>query len=82
MVSFTTSGTITNVLTSSDLFNNIGTSLILFFGAFILDNMDMSYGYIVFGSIGFVLMALILVFMKTRVGLKPEDYKEYLKEDK
>jgi len=44
--------------------------------------MDMSYGYIVFGSIGFVLMALILVFMKTRVGLKPEDYKEYLKEDK
>jgi MFS family permease len=81
MVSFTTPSTITNVLTSSDLFNNIGTSLILFFGAFILDNLDMSYGYIVFGGIGFIVMALILMFMRTRVGLKPEDYKEYSKDE-
>lgn len=77
MVNFTTPSTITSVLTANNLFNNIGASLILFFGGFVLDHLDMSLGYIVFGVLAFVLMSLILVFMKNKVGLKPEEYKEF-----
>jgi cyanate permease len=76
-VNFTTPRTITNVLTASNLFNNIGTSLIVLFSAYLLDNLDMNYGYIVFGIIAFITMSLILLFMRKRVGLKPEEYKEY-----
>jgi hypothetical protein len=76
-VNFTTPTTITNVLTANNLFNNIGTSLILLFSAFLLDNLDMNYGYIVFGGLSFIIMSLILMFMKNRVGLKPEEYTEY-----
>lgn len=77
MVNFTTPSTITSVLTSNTLFNNIGTSLVVLFGAFVLDNLDMNYGYIFVGCVGFVIMLLIVAFMKTRVGLRPEEYKEY-----
>lgn len=81
-VNFTTPNTITNVLTASNLFDNIGTTLILLFGAYVLDNMDMNYGYIIVGGVGFVVMTLILIFMRTRVGLKPEQYKgEYTEEE-
>jgi hypothetical protein len=76
-VNFTTPTTITNVLTANNLFNNIGTSRILLFSAFLLDNLDMNYGYIVFGVLSFIIMSLILMFMKNRVGLKPEEYTEY-----
>lgn len=76
MVNFTTDSTITSTLTAKTLFNNIGASLVLLFGAFVLDNMDMNYGYIIVGGIGFILMALILMFMKKRVGLKPDQYKD------
>lgn len=77
MVNFTTPNTITSVLTSTTLFNNIGTSLVVLFGAFVLDNLDMNLGYIFVGSVGFVIMLLIIAYMKTRVGLKPEEYREY-----
>lgn len=77
MVNFTTPSTITSVLTSNTLFNNIGTSLVVMFGAFVLDNLDMNFGYIFVGAAGFITMLLIVTFMKTRVGLKPEEYKEY-----
>lgn len=76
-VNFTTPRTITNVLTASNLFNNIGTSLVILFSAYLLDKLDMNYGYIVFGILSFITMSLILLFMKKRVGLKPEEYKEY-----
>jgi sugar phosphate permease len=81
MVNFTTPSTITSVLTSNTLFNNIGTSLVMLFGAFVLDNVDMNYGYIFVGFTGFVVMLFIIAFMKTRVGLKPEEYKEYTAEE-
>lgn len=77
MVNFTTPSTITSVLTSNTLFNNVGTSLVVMFGAFVLDNLDMNFGYIFVGAAGFITMLLIVAFMKTRVGLKPEEYKEY-----
>ena len=80
-VNFTTPATITSVLTASTLIDNIGTSIILLFGAFVLDNLDMNYGYIIVGGVGFVVMALILMFMKKRVGLKPEEYTEYSKDE-
>jgi MFS family permease len=81
MVNFTTPSTITNVLTANNLFNNLGTSLILLFGSFVLDHLDMSYGYMVVGVLGFIIMGLILMFMKNRVGLRPEQYKEYLEDE-
>lgn len=80
-VNFTTPRTITNVLTANNLFNNIGTSLVLLFSAFLLDKLNMNYGYIVFGGLAFIVMSLILLFMKKRVGLKPEEYKEYFEDE-
>lgn len=81
MVNFTTPNTITTVLTSANLFNNIGSSLVMFFGALVLDNLNMSWGYILVGSLGFIVISLILLFMKTRVGLTPEEYTEYLEDE-
>lgn len=81
MVNFTTPNTITNVLTSANLFNNIGSSIVMFFGAIVLDNTNMSLGYILVGSLGFIVISLILMFMKTRVGLTPEEYTDYLEDE-
>ena len=81
MVNFTTPSTITAVLTSANLFNNIGSSLVMFFGALVLDNTNMSLGYILVGSLGFIAISLILLFMKTRVGLTPEEYTDYIDDD-
>ncbi|MCX8075212.1 MAG: MFS transporter [Clostridia bacterium] len=80
MLNFTNEKTMTTVLYVNNFFKNIGTSLIIFMGAFVLDNVDMNIGYVLVGVIGLLIMSLILKFMKTRVGLKPEEYVDIDKE--
>ena len=54
-----------------------------FLGAFLLDRMETAYCMIIVGIIFAMLMILVSKFMKSRVGLKPEEYsKEDTKYDK
>ena len=51
--------------------------------AFLLDRMETAYCMIIVGIIFLILMILTSKYMKTRVGLKPEEYpKEEVKYDK
>ena len=51
--------------------------------SFLLDRIETAYCMIVIGSIFAILMLLASKYMKTRVGLRPEEYsKEEVKYDK
>ncbi|MNP50588.1 hypothetical protein D3C76_1448610 [compost metagenome] len=52
----------------------------MFFGAFVLENLDMNYGYVIVGTVGLIAMVMIIQFMKTRVGLKSEEYSDSIEE--
>lgn len=80
---FTNKDIDTKVFTANNLLKSIASALIGILASFLLDRMETAYCMIVIGIIFFVLMVLISKFMKTRVGLTPEEYsKEEVKYDK
>lgn len=62
MINFTTKDLAPNILATYNFFKNIGQSLLLLISA-----------YLIFGITSFVIMLLIIKFMKNRVGLESKD---------
>ena len=66
----------TKILMASDLVTGIFKSLIILVGSFFLEITSTAYASIIFGCILTLIIIAILEYMKTRIGLKPEQYKK------
>ena len=68
------------IYTMTNIYWNLERVIITSIGSFILTIVDVKYGFIIMGIIFIVATILISTYMKTRVGLKIEEYdKEDLK---
>ncbi len=73
----------TKIFTANNFLKGIGGALFGILGSFLLNRMETAYCMIIIGVIFGILMILVNRFMKTRVGLRPEEYsKEEIKYDK
>ena len=80
---FTNQDIDTKVFTANNFFSSISSALIGILASFLLDRMETAYCMIGIGILFCILMILVNMFMKSRVGLKPEEYpKEEVKYDK
>lgn len=68
------------IYTMTNIYWNLERVIITAIGSFVLTIVDVKYGFIIMGIIFIVATILISTYMKTRVGLKIEEYdKEDLK---
>ncbi len=81
--SFSTKEISSKIFSARSLLISIFSTIILQIASFILDHFSTSSSLIILGLTFFVAFILVLQYMKTRVGLKPEEYKksdiEYVK---
>lgn len=68
----------TKIFAVKSLLENIGRVLLSLFASFLLSITTTSYTFIIIGCIFFIIFIFLLDYMKTKVGLKPD---EYSKED-
>ncbi len=73
----------TKIFTANNFLKGVTGALSGILASFLLDRMETAYCMIIVGIIFGILILLVNRFMKTRVGLKPEEYsKEEVKYDK
>ena len=73
----------TKIFTANNFLKSITSAIFGIFAAFLLDRMETAYCMVILGIIFFIIMILVSKFMKSRVGLKPDEYsKEEIKYDK
>lgn len=66
----------TKIFAIDSLLANLGRVLLSFFASFLLTITTTSYAFIIIGCIFFTIFIFLLDYMKTKVGLKPEEYPE------
>jgi len=71
---FTNEDIDTKVFTANNLVRSITSAAVGVFASFLLDRMETAYCMILIGIVFGILIILVNRFMKTRVGLKPEEY--------
>ena len=64
----------TKIFTSKNFLGSIISAIIGIFASFILDRLDIAICMIIIGLIAIILTIIMNSYMKTRVGLKPEEY--------
>ncbi|MDO4282934.1 MAG: MFS transporter [Clostridia bacterium] len=74
MNNFTTSRVRGKILAIFYIFENIGQTLFLFLAGYIIDSKGTSLTTLIIGGISFIIILLVLGFMKNRLGLDPEQY--------
>lgn len=74
--SFTNHDVNSKIFAIKSLIENLGRLLLSFFASFLLSVTTTAYTFIIIGFIFFVIFIFLLNYMKTRVGLKPEEYPE------
>lgn len=75
VTNFTNSSIRTKILSVNNLIKNLGEILISFLGGILLEFYTTSQSYLIIGIVGLVTIILVLIYMKKRIGLPPEDYK-------
>ena len=64
----------TKIFAVKNLFVNMTSAIMGFIASFLLDKVEITYCLIIVG-IAFTIMYILMgIYMKTRVGLKPEEY--------
>jgi len=72
----------TKIFTAKNFLKSILSAVIGIMASFLLDRMNISYCMLIVGISTIILTILMSQYMKTRVGLKPEEYaKEELQFD-
>lgn len=80
---FTNKDIDTKIYTADNCVRSVAAAVIGVMASFLLDRMETAYCMIIVGVVFGILMILASKYMKTRVGLKPEEYpKEEVKYDK
>ncbi|MCI8471145.1 MAG: MFS transporter [Clostridia bacterium] len=83
MSNFTNEEIDTKIFTANNFLKGIAGAVSGILAAFLLDRMETAYCMVIIGILFGILMLLVCKFMKSRVGLKPEEYaKEEVKYDK
>ena len=72
--SFSTPEINTKIYTAKSFIESLVRSLMLFFASFLMSSTDIAYTLLIIGCILAILFILLLDYMKTRIGLKPEEY--------
>lgn len=82
LTNFTNEKIDTKIFAANELCKNIVATIMILFGAFLLDKMITAYCMIIIGVLFLIIYVLIAVYMKSRVGLNPNEYsKEETKYD-
>ena len=76
IVNFTSYEMVNKVYSDYGITTGIGNVIIGSIGAIIASNFDIKYSMLIFGLIFTIFMILTLIYMKTRIGLKPEEYRK------
>ncbi len=76
--SFTNHDVNSKIFAVKSLVENLGRLLLSFFASFLLSITTTAYTFIFIGFLFFIIFIFLLNYMKTRIGLKPD---EYTKED-
>lgn len=71
---FTTADIRVKILSAGEFIASLGKIFMSAIGGLLLEYFSTSQAYIIFGWIGFILMILILRYMKTRFGLRADQY--------
>jgi len=72
--SFSTPEINTKIYTAKSLLDNLAKSAMFFFSSFLFGLVGVPYALLIIGCVLAVLYVLLLDYMKTRLGLKPEEY--------
>ena len=64
----------TKIYTVRNLLKSTSSAIIGIFASFLLDRMSTAYCMIILGVVSTILLFLVVLYMKKRVGLKPEEY--------
>lgn len=76
VTNFTNANIRAKILSASNLIKNIGQILISFLGGLLLEFYTTGTAYLIVGIVGLIIILLVLRYMKTRIGLNPEEYNE------
>ena len=74
VLSFTTSQIRIKITSAYYIVENLGKCLILFLSGFILEFTTNSVSCLIFSIISLIVITIILMYMKGKLGLKPEQY--------
>lgn len=74
LTNFTTSSLRTKLLAVDGILEGLGRTFIMFLGGLLLEYFNTRTSYFIIGFLGLILILLILRYMKTRIGLSPENY--------
>lgn len=66
----------TKIYTVKNLLKSTVSAIIGIFASFLLDRMNTAYCMIILGAVSTILLILVIMYMKKRVGLSPEEYSE------
>ncbi len=75
ITNFTNVQMVEKVYSAYSIVTGIGNALISAIASAIVARCNLIYSTLIFGTISTLAMILLLKFMKTRVGLKPEQYR-------
>ena len=64
----------TKISVASEFFTGIFRAIITFLASFLLGIVTTSYVYVILGCIFTVIFVILLNYMSSRVGLRPEQY--------
>ncbi|MBE5819484.1 MAG: MFS transporter [Clostridiales bacterium] len=73
---FTTSEIRTKISSSFDLIKSISQILVALFASYLLTITTVENNFIILGIMFLIIMFVVLMIMKSRVGLKPEEYRK------
>lgn len=76
ITNFTNSQMVNKVYSAYGIVTGLGNALIGLVGTIIVSRYNLKISMVIFGSIFTIIMLTVLKFMKTRVGLRPEEYRK------
>ncbi len=74
--SFSNENISVKIYSSANLMEDLGAMLSSFIVSILLKNMAIAYASLIIGIVSLILFIIVLDYMKTRIGLKPEEYRK------
>ena len=66
----------TKIATTFDLIGSISSFVIAMISSYLLTKISPQHSFLILGIVFAVIMSVVLIWMKSRLGLKPEEYKK------
>jgi uncharacterized membrane protein len=63
-----------HIVSASTLIEGLVSGIVSLVGAYLLTFTSTAYASIIIGIISLFILAILLIYMKDKVGLKPEEY--------